>query len=77
MPRPIRAKPPIAIAGCRAATISSPPAVASTPPTRTVRTAPKRATTLSPASRAAAMVQAKAVVDAAARPASVPSASRR
>lgn len=44
---------------------------------RTVRTAPNRFTTASPASRASAMVSMNPVVDAAARPAELPSSSLR
>lgn len=51
--------------------------MARVPPTRTVPTAPNRSTMRSPLSRAAAMVRANAVVEAAATPGEPPSTSRR
>lgn len=76
-PSPISAKPAMAAGGLGARTTSTPPSVARIPPARTVRTAPKRSTTRSPASLASAMVRAKAVVEPAAAPGEVFRVSRR
>ncbi len=76
-PRPSSPKPHIAGTTPGAKTTSTPPTVASNPPTRTVLTAPNRSTTLSPAIRATAIVSANAVVDAAASPAELSMMSRR
>ncbi len=61
MPTPSSANPAMPCAGTRAVTTRTPPRTASRPPARTVLTGPKRWTTASPASLAAAMVQANAV----------------